>query len=94
MWSPKFSGDDRTRTGNPLRARQNHRFSFTCANDEEIGWRHYEGLCFHNLRHTTVALAIPEGAHPKATQERPVHSSITLTLVFNLRGPRTWSVSP
>jgi integrase len=35
---------------------------------------------FHDLRHTSVALAIAEGAHPKAIQARLGHSSITTTL--------------
>ena len=33
----------------------------------------------HDLRHTSVALAIANGAHPKAIQERMGHSSITIT---------------
>lgn len=36
-------------------------------------------LRFHDLRHTAVALAIAQGAHPKAIQERMGHSSITVT---------------
>ena len=32
---------------------------------------------FHDLRHTSVALAIAEGAHPKAIQTRMGHSSVT-----------------
>jgi len=39
-----------------------------------------EGLRFHDLRHTAVALAIGLGAHPKAIQERMGHSSVTVTL--------------
>lgn len=39
-----------------------------------------DGLRFHDLRHTAVALAIGQGAHPKAIQERMGHSSITTTL--------------
>ncbi len=35
---------------------------------------------FHDWRHTSVALAIAEGAHPKAIQARMGHSSINLTL--------------
>ena len=35
---------------------------------------------FHDLRHTSVALAIAEGAHPKAIQTRMGHSSIRVTL--------------
>jgi hypothetical protein len=34
---------------------------------------------WHDLRHTSVALAIANGAHPKAIQERIGHSSITIT---------------
>jgi integrase len=39
-----------------------------------------EGLRFHDLRHTAVALAIAEGAHPKSIQSRIGHSSIVTTL--------------
>ncbi len=35
---------------------------------------------FHDLRHTSVALAIASGAHPKAIQARMGHSSINVTL--------------
>lgn len=35
---------------------------------------------FHDLRHTSVALAIAEAAHPKAIQARMGHSSINVTL--------------
>ncbi len=35
---------------------------------------------FHDLRHTSVALAIAAGAHPKAIQIRMGHSTITVTL--------------
>ncbi len=35
---------------------------------------------FHDLRHTIVALAIAEGAHPKSIQSRMGHSSISVTL--------------
>ncbi len=40
-----------------------------------------DGLRFHDLRHTAVALAIAQGAHPKAIQRRdgPPHD-LTLTL--------------
>jgi len=34
----------------------------------------------HDLRHTSVALAIASGAHPKAIQARMGHSSINVTL--------------
>lgn len=39
-----------------------------------------EGLRFHDLRHTSVALAIHAGGHPKQIQERLGHSSIRITL--------------
>lgn len=39
-----------------------------------------EGVRFHDLRHTAVALAIAAGAHPRALMERLGHSSITVTL--------------
>lgn len=35
---------------------------------------------FHDLRHSSVALAIASGAHPKAIQARMGHSSINVTL--------------
>jgi integrase len=47
-----------------------------------------EWLRFHDLRHTAVALAIAQGAHPKAIQERMGHSSITVTL------DRYWHLGP
>ena len=34
----------------------------------------------HDLRHTSVSLAIAAGAHPKEIQARAGHSSITVTL--------------
>jgi len=39
-----------------------------------------EGLRFHDLRHTAVAMAIAQGAHPKAIQARMGHSSVVVTL--------------
>lgn len=39
-----------------------------------------DGLRFHDLRHTAVAMAISQGAHPKTLQQRMGHSSITVTL--------------
>jgi integrase len=39
-----------------------------------------EGMRFHDLRHTAVAPAISQGAHPKAIQARMGHSSIVTTL--------------
>jgi integrase len=38
------------------------------------------GLRWHDLRHTAAALAIQEGAHPKAIQARMGHSTIRTTL--------------
>ena len=38
------------------------------------------GLRWHDLRHTAVALAIAQGAHPKAIQARLGHSSVQVTL--------------
>jgi integrase len=37
-------------------------------------------LVFHELRHSSAALAIAQGAHPMAIKERLGHSSITATL--------------
>ncbi len=45
-----------------------------------VGRAGLDGLRFHDLRHTAVALAIGQGAHPKALQERMGHSSVTVTL--------------
>jgi integrase len=39
-----------------------------------------DGLRFHDLRHTAVAMAIAQGAHPKTIQQRMGHSSVTVTL--------------
>lgn len=39
-----------------------------------------EGVRFHDLGHTAVALAIAQGAHPKAIQMRMGHSSVQVTL--------------
>jgi integrase len=39
-----------------------------------------DGLRFHDLRHTAVALAIEAGAHPRALMERLGHSSVNVTL--------------
>jgi integrase len=38
------------------------------------------GVRFHDLRHTAVALAIAQGAHPKAIQVRMGHASVGVTL--------------
>lgn len=38
------------------------------------------GCRFHDLRHSSVAFAIAEAAHPKAIQVRMGHSSISVTL--------------
>jgi integrase len=40
----------------------------------------FDGLVFHELRHTSAALAIGQGAHPLAIKERLGHSSITVTM--------------
>jgi integrase len=40
----------------------------------------FEGLVFHELRHTAAALSIAQGAHPLAIRERLGHSSITVTM--------------
>jgi integrase len=39
-----------------------------------------EGVRFHDLRHHFAALAISQGAHPKAIQEWMGHSSINVTM--------------
>ncbi len=38
------------------------------------------GVRFHDLRHTAVAMAIAEGAHPKTIQARMGHASVQITL--------------
>jgi hypothetical protein len=40
----------------------------------------FDGLVFHELRHTSAALAIGQSAHPLAIKERLGHSSITVTI--------------
>jgi len=40
----------------------------------------YEGFTIHDLRHTSVALTIAGGAHPKAIQARMGHSGIQVTM--------------
>lgn len=45
-----------------------------------LGKAGIDHIRFHDLRHTAVALAIAQGAHPKAIQSRMGHSSITMTL--------------
>ncbi len=39
-----------------------------------------QGLRFHDLRHTAAALAIAQGAHPKAIQERLGHKTVATTM--------------
>jgi hypothetical protein len=64
------------RAGNPI-----HPSSFNTAHwkpaKAQVG---LDGLRFHDLRHTAVALAIAQGAHPKAIQARMGHSSVQVTL--------------
>ncbi len=61
--------------GNPLISSSFHTHAFGPA-------LHRAGLAcrFHDLRHTSVALAIAAGAHPKSIQHRMGHSSINVTL--------------
>ena len=61
--------------GNPLAESSFYAHHFKKA-QESTGLR----LRFHDLRHTSVALAIAGGAHPKAIQARMGHSSIAVTL--------------
>lgn len=61
--------------GNPITSSSFHNNHFKPARDAvALACR------FHDLRHTSVALAIAEGAHPKAIQARMGHSSINVTL--------------
>jgi integrase len=53
-------------------ASQTWRKARVAAGQSELRW--------HHLRHTAVALAIAQGAHPKTIQERMGHASITVTL--------------
>lgn len=45
-----------------------------------VGVAGFEGFVFHELWHTSAALAIAQGAHPMAIKERLGHASITTTL--------------
>ncbi len=64
------------RAGTPARSRQ-----ASGTTSSRRPWRKPDVRCrFHDLRHTSVALAIAEGAHPKAIQTRMGHSSINVTL--------------
>jgi integrase len=64
-----------TQAGNPLIASSFWQHYF------QPGLRRAGVACrFHDLRHTSVALAIAEGAHPKAIQTRMGHSSVNVTL--------------
>jgi integrase len=67
--------------GGPLR-RTNFRRRFWAPAVMQSGL--HPAPTFHHLRHTAAALAIAEGAHPKAIQARLGHASITTTL--NLYG--------
>jgi integrase len=40
----------------------------------------FEGLRFHDLRHTHATLLLSQGCHPKVVQERLGHENITTTL--------------
>ena len=61
--------------GNPLISSSFHTHAFGPALSRvELACR------FADLRHTSVALAIASGAHPKAIQHRMGHSSINVTL--------------
>lgn len=70
-----------TPSGGPLR-RTNFRRRFWAPAVERAGIS--PAPTYHHLRHTAAALAIAEGAHPKAIQARLGHASITTTL--NLYG--------
>ena len=61
--------------GNPLAESSFYVHHFKKA-QEACGLR----VRFHGLRHTSVALAIAGGSHPKAIQARMGHSSIAVTL--------------
>jgi integrase len=63
--------------GGPLR-RTNFRLRFWARAVERAGIT--QAPTYHHLRHTAAALAIAEGAHPKAIQARFGHASITTTL--------------
>ena len=62
--------------GTPMRRSNFRRRAWSMA----TGRAGLDGLRFHDLRHTAVALAIAQGAHAKAIQERMGHSSVTVTL--------------
>jgi integrase len=65
-----------TASGDPLRKSNFNRRNWQPA----IKTSQLYGHKFHDLRATAVALAIAEGAHPKAIQQRLGHASITTTL--------------
>lgn len=52
----------------------------TLTKDDATGRSHYDGLRVHDLRHTSVALAVAAGAHPSEIQAQLGHASITTTL--------------
>lgn len=72
--SPRGSRSQ-VRRGAPLR-RSNYRRVWSKAT-EKAG---LAGLRFHELRHTSMAQAVAQGAHPLAIKERLGHSSITVTM--------------
>jgi len=62
-------------TGRPLRSGAFRRVWLRIVEAADL-----QGFVFHELRHTAVALAIAQGAHPMAIKERLGHASITTTL--------------
>jgi integrase len=68
-----------TPSGTPMR-RGNFRKVWRRAVSQVFGGTELESIVFHELRHTSAALAIAQGAHPLAIKERLGHSSITVTM--------------
>jgi integrase len=62
-------------SGNPLDPTEvSHQFARIA---KEAG---FEGLRFHDLRHTHATLLLAQGCHPKVVQERLGHENISTTL--------------
>ena len=66
--------------GTPIRGPSFRRIWRRACRDAGFDDGRLDGLVFHELRHTAVALAIALGAHPQAIKERLGHSSITVTM--------------
>ena len=66
--------------GTPIRGPSFRRIWRRACRDAGFDDGRLDGLVFHELRHTAVALTIALGARPQAIKERLGHSSITVTM--------------